>query len=198
MITRLKLSTVEQGLPKYRSMLAGNTAFVPAFESIATATVGSSGSSEIEFASIPSGFAHLQLRCYAFTETNGHVMVLRINSDTGANYTFHCINGNGGGGTGSAGGSTGLTYARFFGSDVGTDTTNPTSAIVDILDYTNTNKYKTIRAISGCDNNGGGEVGIQSSLWINTSSITNIKIRLNSGANYSQYSHFSLYGIKAA
>jgi hypothetical protein len=179
----------------FDSAKSGNL-YSASFESIATVTVGAGGSSEIEFASISSSYTHLQLRCSALTSTSGKVMVLRFNSDTGGNYTWHYLNGDGT--SASAGNATGNGFARFFGQNVGTNTANPTAAFVDILDYTNTNKYTTIRALAGCDNNGSGEVSLQSSLWLNTAAITNIKIRTNDGSNYAQYSSFALYGIKVA
>ena len=166
------------------------------FESIATVTVGSGGSPEIEFASIPSTYTHLQLRCMALTAAGGKVMVMRFNSDTGANYTWHFLNGQGSSAT--SGNATGNSYSRFFGQNIGTSTTNPTVAVVDLLDYTNTNKYTTMRSLAGSDNNGSGEVALESSLWLDTTAISNIKIRLNDGTNYAQYTHIALYGIKGA
>jgi hypothetical protein len=75
-------------------------------------------------------------------------------------------------------------------------------SIVDILDYANTNKYKTVRVLSGVDFNGtlagyGGYVGPLSGNWRNTSAITSIKINAQTG-NFTQYSQFALYGIKGA
>ncbi len=175
---------------------SANTTVGTSYESIATVSVGSGGSSQIEFASISSAYTHLQIRVSALTAAGGKVMVMRFNSDTGGNYTWHFLNG--AGSAASSGASTGNDYARFFAQNVGTSTTNPSAAVVDILDYANTNKYKTMRSLAGCDNNGSGEVALESALWLNTAAITNIKIRLNDGSNYSQYSHFALYGIRSA
>jgi len=68
--------------------------------------------------------------------------------------------------------------------------------VADILDYKNTNKYKTIRALSGNDQNGGGLIGFHSGLWQNTNAITSITITEFNGNNWMQYSHFALYGCK--
>lgn len=67
--------------------------------------------------------------------------------------------------------------------------------ILDILDYSNTSKNKTARSLRGCDNNGSGYVGLQSSLWINTSAISQLEIFVN-GSTFNQFSTFALYGIK--
>jgi hypothetical protein len=63
-----------------------------------------------------------------------------------------------------------------------------------ILDYANTNKYKTLRGLSGADNNGSGEIRFWSGLWQSTNAITSIKFFGNNG-NWQQYSHFALYGV---
>jgi len=75
------------------------------------------------------------------------------------------------------------------------------STIIDILDYANTNKYKTIRAISGTDCNGlvsgyGGCIGLYSGSWRSTAALTSVKFGLSNGVNFTQYSEFSIYGIK--
>jgi len=176
------------------ALLGGETPAVGDYESIQTVTVGAGGSSSIAFTSIPSTYKHLQIRVSALTAASGKVMVARFNSDTTASYTWHFLNGQGT--TASAGNATGNTYARFFGQNIGTNTTNPSVSIIDILDYTNTNKNKTVRALSGSDNNGSGEVALESSLWIKTNAISAVTILLTDSSNFSQYSSFALYGVK--
>ena len=70
------------------------------------------------------------------------------------------------------------------------------SAIIDIFDYANTNKYKTMRSLYGSDLNGSGQVGIASSVWMNTNAINSIKLYFTS-SNLAQYSSFALFGVKA-
>jgi hypothetical protein len=69
------------------------------------------------------------------------------------------------------------------------------SGILDILDYANTNKYKTTRSLSGVDANGSGFAQFMSGLWMNTAAVTSITILPNSDS-FIQYSQFALYGIK--
>jgi hypothetical protein len=74
------------------------------------------------------------------------------------------------------------------------------AVIIDILDYKDTNKYKTVRGNSGFDTNNastGAVVRLNSGLWLNTSAITSIKGIMNSG-NIAQHSQFALYGIRSA
>jgi hypothetical protein len=194
-ITRAKTSSIAQGPSTNRNLLAGNPTILPgSYESIATVTVGAGGSNSISFSSIASTYTHLQLRVSATTAASGKVMVARFNSDSTTSYTWHFLNGQGT--TASAGNATGNTYARFFGQNIGTNTTNPSVSIMDILDYANTNKNKTVRALSGSDNNGSGEVALESSLWIKTNAINAITISLTDSSNFSQNSSFALYGIK--
>lgn len=68
---------------------------------------------------------------------------------------------------------------------------------MDILDYTSTNKNKTMRTLQGMDSNGGGTISLHSGLYYGTTNaVTSIKLYAASGGNLNQYSHFALYGIK--
>ena len=87
----------------------------------------------------------------------------------------------------AAGSSTTFTYLGNI------NTSAPNAGVVDILDCSNTSKYKTMRALCGTDTNGGGEVGLFSGVWQSTSAISSITI---SFSNIAQYSTFALYGIK--
>jgi len=161
------------------------------YESIATVTVGSGGAANVEFTSIPSTYTHLQVRGISNPATSGANLSAQLNSDTGTNYTYHVVYG-----TGSAAGAfaeTGKT--AMLDIDGSSNSTSYGAIIMDILDYANTNKYKTVRTLSGVDTNGGGYVRLISHLWLNTNAITTIKL-FYSGQNLRQYSSFALYGIR--
>lgn len=161
------------------------------FQSIATTTVGAGGASTITFSSIPSTYQHLQLR--TFTNNPSSLTTLtRFNSDTGNNYSMHFFSGNGStielSAQTSYNGISNVTYASnvsnvFF------------AGVIDILDYANTNKNKTVRSFTGWDTNGGGSIHSRSSAWYSTSAITTITITADAGS-FAQYSSFALYGIK--
>jgi len=71
--------------------------------------------------------------------------------------------------------------------------------VIDILDYANTNKYKTTRALAGLDiNAAGGFIALRSGNWRNTNAITTITLKPESSRIFAQYSQFALYGIKGA
>lgn len=167
------------------------------YESIATVTVGAGGSAgPLSFTSIPSIYKHLQIRWIGRggSVSNNQSFGMRFNSDSGTNYTYHSLYGTGA--TAGATGATGYTYAYFdSGAGAGAGTNVFGAGIVDILDYTNINKNKTIRSLGGIDNNGSGSINLTSELWLSTSAITQIDIYPVTG-NFTQYSTFALYGIK--
>jgi hypothetical protein len=70
--------------------------------------------------------------------------------------------------------------------------------IIDILDYTNVNKYKTTRTIGGVENSGSGVVGLTSGLWNVPDAISSIFIKAQNGTNLKTYTNIALYGIKVA
>jgi len=159
------------------------------------ATVNASGSSNtVNFSSIPNTYTHLQIRGSMIGASGGSILVAVFNGDTGANYTWHELDGNGSGIAAYSG--TGNNYARFYGRNVGTSATYPTASIVDILDYTNTNKNKVLRSLAGMDANGSGEVAFASSAWLNTSAINSIVVKTHDGTNFATGTQFALYGVK--
>lgn len=169
-------------------------------EPIASTLVGSGGSSSIIFNDIPQTYKHLQIRGIGKWNTTADdisAIQWQLNGDTGANYAYHYVRG-----SGSAISSTGAASQTNALSSSSMPTNNASYAnmfgavVFDLLDYTNTSKYKTMRSLSGVDTNGGtyGYINFSSGLWMNTSAITSITIKLD--GSMAQYSRFSLYGIK--
>ncbi len=169
---------------------------VNSYESIATVTVGGGGTSTINFTSIPSTYKHLQVRAHGMLTATSAAISFRVGTGgtpdgTTSNYYYHRLSGNGTSATAGAGADI-LQSAWVTGNS---STLHPEVFITDILDYQNTNKYKTLRMLSGVDNNGSGEVDLTSGLWKNTGAIDTIQLVPNTG-NFAQYSSFALYGIK--
>ena len=192
---------------QYSSFLAGNEQFIPsyavgAYDSIATTTVGVGGVSSVTFSSIPQTYTHLQIRAITRdtggTSANGGVFQVQFNSDnTSGSYRTHSMIGYGNGTTSS------FTTASsnrilIYGTVYSTVAANVFGAnIVDILDYTNTNKNKVVRNLSGWDDNSTGESAGGGGMWINTSAVTSVTVYMFN-ANLAQYSSIALYGIKGA
>ena len=163
------------------------------YESIATVTASGSATT-ITFSSIPSTYQHLQVRGVGSSTSSGGYCVLNINGDSGSNYKQHWLQGDGSG-TGSGVGSSATSIDLY---STASNTANIQAAfVIDILDYANTNKYKTIRGLSGNDVNGAdGAISLATGNWRSTSAITRIDLTDELGYNFVQYSSFALYGIK--
>jgi hypothetical protein len=180
------------------SLSSGVAASTNSYESIATVTVGSGGSASVSFTSIPADYTHLQVRgILRSTRALSQAGVLfRLNSDTGSNYSFHGLIGNGS--SVSAYGYANQTYINMGELPAGSASSGIFGAfVVDILDYKDTNKYKTVRLLTGQDRNGAGEISFLSGNWRNTNAITSITIKEDI-SNMAEYSSFALYGIKGA
>jgi len=174
------------------------TAPATAYDSIQTISVTSNVAS-VEFTSISATYTHLQIRAIGRSTRveNNTALNMQFNSDTGSNYSWHRLDGDGS--TTSAGAGTSQTSIIVDRFTASTATASQFGAFVlDILDYANTNKYKTTRNLGGYDNNGNGLITLGSGLWQNTNAITSIKLIDRSGNNLIQYSQFALYGIKGA
>jgi len=165
-------------------------------EPIASTLVGSGGVATVTFNDIPQTYKHLQIRWIARNASSNSTdsFSVNFNGDIGVNYAWHWLYGTGSSvsayGTGSQQG--GLVECT---SGAGAASGVFGGGYVDILDYANTNKYKTFRSLGGADANGSGGIFLMSSLWMNTNSISSITLTSNAG-NFQQYSRFSLYGIK--
>jgi hypothetical protein len=171
------------------------------YESIATTTVGAGGASSITFSSIPSTYKHLQIRgiMRVSSGTAGtNDLFIQFNSDTAANYSRHALYGTGSTAGANGNGSTSSPYAgRACIPRNGISANIFGVTITDILDYANTFKYKTIRNLSGMDDNStNGVVSLSSASWQNTNAITSITLFDENSYSFSQYSSFALFGIK--
>jgi len=165
------------------------------FYQIATTTATGS-TADVTFSSISQDYTHLQLRMIIKNHTaNTNQTRIQFNSDTASNYSWHQLRGDGASATSSAGTSTAFS---FVGNHPSTAVASAFAVyVVDILDYKDTNKYKTIRSLGGYDlNNTDGNVFMNSSNWRSTSAVSTIRIYPGADS-FGQYSSFQLYGVKA-
>lgn len=181
--------------------LGGMRTFTPAsalsYDSIATTTLTASTPS-ITFSAISASYSHLQIRgtIIGTNATQTGSTTFQINGDTGANYTRHQLGG--GGATAFGYASVSQTAIYVYGYNDNLNNVTPQSFIIDILDYANTNKYKTVRTLSGSERNGTspyGDINLVSGMWMNTNAITSLVISVG-GQNMGQYSQIALYGVK--
>jgi hypothetical protein len=170
----------------------GTTASTNSYESIATFTLAST-STGVTFSSIPSTYKHLQLRITANVSTTDAIN-FQFNGDTASNYALHRLEGNGATASASASSSR-ANIAVLTGAGFASTASTFGASIVDILDYANTNKNKTTRALSGSDRNGSGGIEHDSGLWASTAAISSIYVFPSSG-NMAINTSIALYGIK--
>ena len=172
-----------------------------AYDSLATVTLDAATAS-ITFAGIPSGYKHLQIRMIsrntgAFSGTLDNW--LTFNSDSGSNYAYHGLQGDGA--AAAAFGAGTQTRVRMPNQSPGASSTANTfgAAVIDILDYTSTNKNKTVRVLYGANDNTTNteyRAFLLSGLYFATpAAITTITI-VPETANFATYSSFALYGVK--
>ena len=187
-ISRFSDSSIQDAFPKYNSLWDGRSA-VGSMDAITSITLPAAQTS-ITFSNIPQTYSHLQIRSITKVSADGNP-ILRVNSDTAANYVFHQVVGDG-----TSASSSGGTAQTFIYQPYALAAGNM-AMIIDILDYANINKFKTIKTFGGNDNNGSGysPIELMSGLWRSTNAITSITISGN-GFNLAQYSSFALYGIK--
>lgn len=167
-----------------------------AFELIAT-TAGTGSSGNITFSSIPGTYKHLQLRWTAKnTANNSPTVKLRFNSDTGSNYARHVLRGEGSGSPLVYQASSQTAIDLFYATSYNVGTSVYATGVLDILDYAQTTKNKTVRTFFGVnDASTGTYVNIGSGLWNSTAAVTSLSFNAEMDS-FTTASRFSLYGIR--
>lgn len=167
------------------------------YESIATVTVGSA-TPFIDFTTIPQTYKHLQIRMNVQMSSTGD-MNMRMGAggtlDTGSNYYYHALYGSGSGSALALNSGGQVNFGAYLGY-FNSGSSSFAGIVTDILDYTNTNKYKTVRTLEGNDSNGSGFVFLSSGLWSNTGALNTLRVYSKDALNIAANSHFALYGIK--
>lgn len=150
----------------------------------------------VTFSSIPQTYTDLILvNMYATTVLNEDA-IMRFNSDTGNNYSFTTLRGNG-----SSAVSSRTTNNSFIYLDVDSSGTTLNTGIqttTHLQNYSNATTYKTTLGRSGTL--GGSYTGttLLAGLWRNTTAITTISVIASGSTTFVTGSSFTLYGIKAA
>ncbi len=179
------------------SQISGHLTPATNYESIATAN-GTGSSGVISFSSIPTDYTHLQIRFIARDDraVAEDTMSLQFNADTGSNYKrYHLLQGDGATASADAGASSYTNHLFSYATGSSATAGIMCAGVTDILDYANTNKYKTIRTLSGDDRNGAGSISLWSGLWLSSSAISSFTITAGSG-NFTTLASFALYGVK--
>ena len=187
----------------YASQISGHLYAGPfgAYDALASVTANGTFDT-VTFAGIPSGYKHLQIRAvvgHSYSGTGLGPLKINLNGDTGSNYSFHRLIGDGS--STSATATASQTFGNWGWVSYNGNTNPYAMNIMDVLDYASTTKAKTIRCSTGTDWNGAGVIGLYSGGWYkNTSSvyegINSITITSDTGYNFISNSTFALYGVK--
>jgi hypothetical protein len=184
------------GFPLGILSAAGAGGVVAGDYELISSTILTGSLSSITFSSLgtySSTYKHLQVRYLARDSraVNANAAFFRFNADSGSNYSYHQLLGDGSSVSSNA--STSQTNG-LFGVHIGANlTANSFGGVVaDILDPYSTSKNTTTRSLSAAQ---GNSIRLISSAWYNTASITSLEIISDSG-NFVSGSRFSLYGIR--
>lgn len=168
---------------------------------IATQTATGTSTTVISFANIPQTYTHLQVKVWMRSRsaaTYDAIYLTPYSTNTGANASYHSLYGSGtsvgvNGYTAQAYAILGYVPAATAGSNVWC------AAILDILDYSNTTKNKSIRGIYGWDDNSATSsapnVGINSALpfSLGTTACSGLRFIINNA--FEAGTRIDLYGI---
>lgn len=166
---------------------------------IATQTVTGSAA-QLTFNNIPQNFSHLQIRIFGRLAATGSIInsFIQVNSFGGTYPNYHYLSSDGASVTSGSSTSSIIPLSPLPAASATANYVG--SLIVDILDYSNTNKYKTIKSIGGTDLNGSGVVQMATGSYASTSAVTNFIV---GGAFTAPYTfavgtRVDLYGISTS
>ena len=169
------------------------------YVAIATVTVGSGGTSYIEFTSIPATYTDLliktSLRSNRADGTVIDTVQLRFNGNSSASYDMRRLTGTGAAATSGSG-----------SGDISLPLDNPPSNSATASTFGNSEYYipnyagsinKSVGADAVSENNGSTAYArLTAGLWSNASAITSIRLTPDTGTLWVQHSTATLYGIK--
>ena len=168
------------------------------YELIATEILGSSQSSVVfsNLGDYSSTYKHLQIRYLGRSERAVNIdgINAELNGDTGSNYAWHQLFGNGSSvGSGASASTNKAQVGWLAGSSQGAS--QFLGGVIDFLDVYAA-KNKTIRSLNGIAGSGSSGIQLSSAVWLNTNSLTSITLKAALDNNLVSGSRFSLYGIK--
>ena len=152
------------------------------YRPLATVTLGSTAAS-VTFSSIPATYRDLIL-VVAGTTTSAANLTTQVNGDTGNNYNTVEASA-------TASGTQSFTNTSVDRFYAGTLQTTQFNNILQFMDYSATDKHKTILVRL---NSTSTIIGMTAGRWANTAAINSINVF---GATFNAGATFSLYGVIA-
>jgi hypothetical protein len=155
------------------------------YNQINSVTLAASSSS-VTFSSIPQNFRDLICIVSGTTSLVTNTAV-RLNADSGSNYSYVVVEG------------TGTSSTSFSATDtlpeVGRIGTTQSTSIIQIMDYSATDKHKSILGRGGGAND---IVKMSATRWANTAAVNSVAvIAIPSPRTFNSGTTLTLYGIEA-
>jgi hypothetical protein len=159
------------------------------YTQIASITLAASSNS-VTFVSIPQNFRDLVLVVAGTLNSGTQNPRVQLNADTGNNYSNVWMGGSGS----SATSGTNSSVDYNFGGVIFTAQSND---ILQIMDYSATDKHKTtLTRGNAASSTSGQATSAWAGRWANTAAVTSIRFYLNA-ETFAAGSTFTLYGIEA-
>ena len=166
-----------------------------AMTAIASTTLSTTATT-VTFNSIPNTYDDLQLIVYGRADTASNYGRVRFNNDSGTNYSFTYLYGNGTSALSAQSSNNTSGYVFYFEIPSAANTFG--SAKLDILNYANTTYNKSWLVRDAHDLNGSGTTDLAAGLYRSTSAISRLDVIIQGTGNFAAGSVFALYGIKKA
>ena len=163
---------------------------------ISTVTVGSGGTSSINFTNIPQTYTDLVIKISGRTDRASTYDYIKLKFNGSAtSYSERELYGNGGVAQSETNNST--TYGFGWILDAALATSSTFSNVDIYIPNYGSSNYKSY-SIDGVQENNATTAltAIVAGLWSNTSPITNISMESHVASNILQYSSATLYGIR--
>jgi hypothetical protein len=161
-----------------------------------TITVGAANASSVTFNSIPqTGYTDLVIKASVRSTIAEDAFGLRFNSDTGSNYNYRVIGGQGASASSFSGNSS-MMVAMGRQSESGYTANTFGNTEIYIPNYTSANQ-KSVSSDAVNENNATtARAQLAAGLWTGTAAITTVQVVPGAGS-FAQFSTFSLYGVSA-
>ena len=159
------------------------------YDKIEARTLGSASTS-VTFSTIPATYTDIVIVAAGTISSGAPSTYIRLNGDTGSNYSHTYLTGDGSSATSSRASSQTSMLVTYNGAIAASPNTN----ILQVMNYANTTTNKTVLSRANQAQYGTDAVV---GLWRSTAAINSITF-ITGGTGFAIGSTFTLYGIKAA
>lgn len=179
--------------------VAGASGGAPSAFDLLESSILSSDALTVTFSNLNnySAYKHLQIRAVMRTSNSSESPLLNFNNDTTSSYSFHQMRAAGNDGQVYSVATANATRIEIGQQINGDDSFAAWQAIIDIVDFSNTSKNKTIRAYKLSAGFDAGILAFTSGVYRKTDAITSISFTTNNVSRpFGVNTRFSLYGLR--